>query len=90
MGRGFPMKEKDQDNLDEVLTLSDMEIRFWQSVGIDPYYMYIDDTIDLVDVGRVNHNNKLMLETKKVEKVDVDDIFEYDVDGDLMTHIFET
>jgi hypothetical protein len=89
MGRGFPMKEKDQDNLDEVLTLSDMEISFWQSVGIDPYYMYIDDTLNLVDMNRVNHNNKLMIETKKIEKVDDDDFFEYDVDGDLMTHIFD-
>jgi hypothetical protein len=30
-----------------------------------------------------------MIETKRVGKVDSDDIFEYDVDGDLMTHIFE-
>jgi hypothetical protein len=89
MGRGFPMKEKDQDNLDEVLTLSDMEINFWQSVGIDPYYMYIDDTINLVDENRVNYNNKLMIETKRVEKVDEDDIFEYDVDGDLMSFVFD-
>jgi hypothetical protein len=89
LGRGFPMKEKDQDNLDEVLTLSDMEINFWQSVGINPYYMYIDDTINLVDESRVNYNNKLMIETKRVEKVDEDDIFEYDVDGDLMSLSFD-
>jgi hypothetical protein len=66
-----------------------MEINFWQSVGIDPYYMYIDDTINLVDENRVNYNNKLMIETKRVEKVDEDDIFEYDVDGDLMSFVFD-
>jgi hypothetical protein len=42
-----------------------------------------------VDMDRVNHNNKLMIETKRVDKVDEDDFFEYDVDGDLMTHIFD-
>jgi hypothetical protein len=51
--------------------------------------MYIDDTINLVDENRVNYNNKLMIETKRIEKVDEDDVFEYDVDGDLMTHIFD-
>jgi hypothetical protein len=66
-----------------------MEINFWQSVGINPYYMYIDDTINLVDESRVNYNNKLMTETKRVEKVDEDDIFEYDVDGDLMSLSFD-
>ena len=43
------MKEAQQDTLDEVLTLSDTEISFWQSVGIDPYYMYIDDTLTMVN-----------------------------------------
>ena len=83
LGRGFPMKEKDQDNLDEVLSLSDMEISFWQTVGIDPYYMYIDDTINLVDDNRVSHNRELMSKVTKVTKVDDDEFYEFDVDGGL-------
>ena len=89
LGRGYPMKEKDQDNLDEVLTLSDMEIVFWQTVGIDPYYMYIDDTINLVEKSRVDHNRKLMLENKVKKSVDVDDLYEFDEDGDLMSLVFD-
>jgi hypothetical protein len=89
MGRGFPMKEKDQDKLDEVLTLSDMEVTFWQSVGIDPYYMYIDDTLELVDKERVENNKKIMLENKVRTSVDDDDIYEFDEDGDLMSLVFD-
>jgi hypothetical protein len=89
LGRGYPMKEKDQDNLDEVLTLSDMEIVFWQTVGIDPYYMYIDNTLDLVDKSRVDNNRKLMLENKVKKSVDTDDLYEFDEDGDLMSLVFD-
>ena len=89
MGRGYPMKEKDQDQLDEVLTLSDMEVTFWQSVGIDPYYMYIDDTLELVDKERVENNKKIMLENKVRSSVDDDDIYEFDEDGDLMSLVFD-
>ena len=89
LGRGFPMKEKDQDMLEEVLTLSDMEIHFWQTVGIDPYYMYIDDTINLVDINRVNHNKELMSKVTKPAKVDADEYYEFDVDGDLISLIHD-
>jgi len=89
LGRGFPMKETDQDNLDEVLTLSDMEIKFWQTVGIDPYYMYIDDTINLVDDNRVSHNRELMSKVTKVVTVDKDEFYEFDVDGDLISLVFD-
>jgi len=89
LGRGFPMKEKDQDKLDEVLTLSDMEVTFWKSVGIDPYYMYIDDTINLVDSERVKNNRRIMLESKLKNEVDDDDIYEFDEDGDLMSLVFD-
>jgi DNA polymerase elongation subunit (family B) len=89
MGRGFPMKEKDQDKLDEVLTLSDMEVTFWKNVGIDPYYMYIDDTINLVDAERVENNRKIMLESRLKNNVDEDDIYEFDEDGDLMSLVFD-
>ena len=58
--RGFPRKDGDQDTLDEVLTLSEMEIEFWTHTGIDPYYMYVDGTIDLVDDQYVKKNKTIM------------------------------
>jgi DNA polymerase elongation subunit (family B) len=88
--RGYPMKEAHQDTLDEVLTLSDTEISFWQSVGIDPYYMYIDDTLTMVDESFVESNRKLMLEEmSKNGKVDAEELYEFDVDGDLMALSFD-
>ncbi len=58
--RGYPRKDGDQDTLDEVLTLSDTEQIFWKSVGIDPYYMYVDNTMDLVNKEYVNKNKSIM------------------------------
>ena len=58
--RGYPMKEGSQDNLDEVLTLSDPEIRFWDDVNINPYYMYLEGTTKLVDMEYVNKNMNIM------------------------------
>ena len=58
--RGYPRKDGDQDTLEEVLTLSDTELKFWKSVGIDPYYMYVNDTIDLVDTDYVYKNRELL------------------------------
>jgi DNA polymerase elongation subunit (family B) len=58
--RGYPRREGDQDTLEEVLTISDTEIKFWNSVGIDPYYMYADGTMDLVDEEYVKKNRELM------------------------------
>jgi len=58
--RGYPRREGDQDTLEEVLTISDTEIKFWDSVGIDPYYMYVDGTMELVDEEYVSKNRKLM------------------------------
>jgi hypothetical protein len=54
------MKEGSQDNLDEVLTLSDPEIRFWDDVNINPYYMYLENTTKLVDMEYVNKNMNIM------------------------------
>jgi DNA polymerase elongation subunit (family B) len=88
--RGYPMKEFHQDTLEDVLTLSDTEISFWQSVGIDPYYMYIDDTLTMVNADSVESNRKLMLEVvNKNIKVDSEELYEFDVDGDLMSLGFD-
>jgi DNA polymerase I len=37
---GVPFEEKDQDNIEDLLTLSDGELRFWGDVGIDSSYIY--------------------------------------------------
>ena len=88
--RGYPMKEAHQDTLEEVLSLSDMELTFWKNVGIDPYYMYIENTLDLVDTEWVQNNRNLMDEyVKKNTKVEQDEYYEFDVDGDLMALSFD-
>ena len=87
--RGYPNKEKDQDKLDEVLALSDMELTFWKKVGIDPYYMYIDNTLDLVDSSRVENNRELMAKEISKSVVDEEDYYEFDEDGDLMSLVFD-
>ncbi len=88
--RGYPMKEFHQDTLEDVLTLSDTEILFWQSVGIDPYYMYINDTLTMVNTDSVKSNRKLMLElVNKNIKVNSEELYEFDVDGDLMSLGFD-
>jgi DNA polymerase elongation subunit (family B) len=37
---GVPFEEKDQDKLDEVLALSEGEIKYWEKRGLDPDYIY--------------------------------------------------
>jgi len=58
--RGFPRREGDQDTLEEVLTLSEGEITFWDKVGIDPFYMYVDGTMELVNGEYVEKNRGIM------------------------------
>ena len=53
---GFPMKEGSQDSFDEVMTLSDSEVLFWKKVGRDPYFMYLEDSLDHVDQYWVQKN----------------------------------
>ena len=37
---GVPFKEGDQDTLEEVLTLSDGEVKYWNKRGMSPDYIY--------------------------------------------------
>ena len=39
---GIPTKEGDQDSMQELMTISDEEIKFWQQKGISPDYMIYD------------------------------------------------
>ena len=57
---GFPLKEEGQDKFDEVMTLSDSEVLFWNRVGRDPFFMYVEDSIKLVDPYWVEHNRKVV------------------------------
>ena len=41
---GIPFEDKDQDKIDEVMTISNEEILFWEKVGVSPYHMY--DNVD--------------------------------------------
>jgi ABC-type polysaccharide/polyol phosphate transport system ATPase subunit len=67
-----------------------MELTFWKNVGIDPYYMYIDNTLELVDTEWVQKNRDMMDEfVKQNTKVDQDEYYEFDAEGDLMTLSFD-
>jgi DNA polymerase elongation subunit (family B) len=57
---GFPLKEDGQDKIEEVMTLSDSEVIFWNRVNRDPFFMYVDNTIELVDQYWVEHNRKVV------------------------------
>ena len=57
---GFPLKEGGQDKLDEVMTLSDSEVLFWNRVGRDPYFMYVENSLELADQYWVEHNRKVL------------------------------
>jgi hypothetical protein len=37
---GKPFKEEDQDTVEDLLTITDQELDFWGSVGINPDYIY--------------------------------------------------
>ena len=60
LDNGNPLKPEGQDNFDEVMTLSDMEVVFWNRVGMDPYYMCLEDSLKYADPYWVNLNRKLV------------------------------
>ena len=41
---GLPLEDGDQDSLQEVLTISEDEFKYWEKRGLDPYYMYENAT----------------------------------------------
>jgi DNA polymerase elongation subunit (family B) len=45
---GIPFDERDQDSLEDVMSISDDEFNFWENVKISPYHMYenIDPEVD--------------------------------------------
>jgi DNA polymerase elongation subunit (family B) len=57
---GYPIKEGGQDNYDDVMTLSDSEVLFWNKVQRDPFFMYLEDSINYVDQHWVNVNREVV------------------------------
>jgi DNA polymerase I len=57
---GIPLKEGGQDKFEEVMTLSDSEVSFWNRIGKDPFFMYVEDSLNLVDQYWVDHNRKVL------------------------------
>jgi DNA polymerase elongation subunit (family B) len=57
---GYPLKDDGQDKYDEVMTLSDSEVLFWNKVNRDPFYMYVEDSIKYADPYWVDHNRKVV------------------------------
>jgi DNA polymerase elongation subunit (family B) len=75
---GYPLKESGQDKFDEVMTLSDSEVIFWNRVGRDPYFMYVEDSLKLVDQNWVEHNRKVLTLQAESTISNEDEIIEND------------
>ena len=75
---GYPLKESGQDKFDEVMTLSDSEVIFWNRVGRDPYFMYVEDSLKLVDQHWVEHNRKVVTLQAESTISNEDEIIEND------------
>ena len=73
---GYPLKEDGQDNFDEVMTLSDSEVLFWNRVNKDPFFMYVEDSLSLVDQYWVDHNRKVVKLQANSIKSNEDEIIE--------------
>jgi hypothetical protein len=73
---GFPLKEEGQDKFDEVMTLSDSEVIFWNRVGRDPFFMYVENSLDLADPYWVDHNRKVVSLQAESIKSNEDEIIE--------------
>lgn len=75
---GFPLKEDGQDKFDEVMTLSDSEVIFWNRVNKDPFFMYVENSLELADQHWVEHNRKVVsLEANSI-KSNEDEIIQSD------------
>jgi DNA polymerase elongation subunit (family B) len=85
---GFPLKESGQDKFDEVMTLSDSEVIFWNRVGRDPFFMYVEDSLKLVDQNWVDHNRKVVKLQANSTVSNEDEIIEND-GHDYAYHVIE-
>ena len=86
---GYPLKESGQDKFDEVMTLSDSEVVFWTKVGRDPFFMYVENSLELVDQYWVDHNRKV-LQLQAASTVSNEDEIIGNDNGDLILHVTES
>jgi hypothetical protein len=86
---GYPLKEGGQDKFDEVMTLSDSEVLFWNRVKRDPFFMYVDNSIDLVDQFWVDYNRKVVSLQENSTMSNEDEIIENN-GNDFAYHAIET
>jgi DNA polymerase I len=86
---GQPLKEDGQDKFDEVMTLSDSEVLFWNRVQRDPFFMYVENSIDLVDQFWVEHNRKVVNLQVESTKSNEDEIIETN-GNDFAYHAIES
>jgi DNA polymerase elongation subunit (family B) len=86
---GYPMKEDGQDKFEEVMTLSDSEVTFWNKVGRDPFFMYVEDSINHVEQYWVDHNRKVVSLIADCTKSNEDEIIT-DNGSDYMYHAIES
>ena len=89
LGNGHPLKEDGQDKFEEVMTLSDGEVIFWNRVGRDPYFMYVEDSLKLVDQYWVDHNRKVLANQAESVKSNEDEIIITN-SNDLALHAIES
>jgi hypothetical protein len=52
MINGVPFKEGDQDTIEDLLTITDLELKFWDRVSVSSDYIY-----DLAEPGWEEHIN---------------------------------
>jgi DNA polymerase elongation subunit (family B) len=86
---GFPLKEDGQDKYDEVMTLSDGEVLFWNRVSRDPFFMYVEDSLKLADPYWVDHNRKVVSLQAESIKSNEDEIIETN-GNDFAYHAIES
>ena len=58
------------------MTLSDTEVLFWNKVNMDPFFMYPEGTLELVDQKWVEHNRKVLTLTEKSVINNEDEVIE--------------
>ncbi len=86
---GQPLKEDGQDKFDEVMTLSDSEVLFWNRVGRDPFFMYVENSLELADQYWVEHNRKVVSLQAESIKSNEDEIIETN-GNDFALHAVES
>ena len=86
---GFPLKESGQDKFDEVMTLSESEVKFWNKINRDPFYMYVEDSLDTVDSYWVNLNREVVENKAKSTESNEDEIIVEQSDNEFALYTIE-